>query len=300
MSKIELAQTQEELEQRTVSLQVLKAAFDREVEARVSAQTETKELRQQLVQIHENNEYSTEILRETNDRLAETLTRIRTELEHLRGANREYGRQLKAVTDNREFWYKEAQDAEAERDKWRKDWESATAELLNSKEHLATLDAAEAALKDLRERLEEAMNGRSYWFKKCLSLEAELEEPVVVEITGKEMVQALQAERQLRQEAENNLRYMVELNEWSRNELGRMNKRAELLEQECDKRRSDWEDITSKLLGAEALAQLVTPRLGELLERLAWCTETGGYPVAAEHGREYAAKIREALDDSQT
>lgn len=50
---------------------------------------------------------------------------------------------------------------------------------------------------------------------------------------------------------------------------------------------------------AEALAALVTPRLAELMERLAWIAEIVKYPVAAEHGRTLAAQIREALDDSQ-
>lgn len=52
---------------------------------------------------------------------AQALTQARRELEDLQGANREFGRQLADVTENRDYWYVKAVDAEAERDKARKE-----------------------------------------------------------------------------------------------------------------------------------------------------------------------------------
>lgn len=72
-----------------ISLQILKAAFDNEVDSRVRVELEV-------------------------ERLQAELTQTRGELRDLQGANREYGRQLADATSNRDYWYKEAQDDEAE------------------------------------------------------------------------------------------------------------------------------------------------------------------------------------------
>jgi len=48
-------------------------------------------------------------------------TQLRNELKDLRGANRALGQQLADLTDNRDYWYDKALEAEAERDEARKE-----------------------------------------------------------------------------------------------------------------------------------------------------------------------------------
>ncbi|MCK5644596.1 MAG: hypothetical protein KAJ19_27610 [Gammaproteobacteria bacterium] len=124
-------------------------------------------------------------------------------------------KQLAEMKTRRDYWYKEGrcnnERLQAERDKWRRDWESTMAELLNAHERLATLDAAEAALegcgidgiRDKFNGLADAIEQMAAHIFKLGELVADAE--IAEHVHGKsldEMAQTVQTERQLRQEAE--------------------------------------------------------------------------------------------------
>ena len=233
-------------------------------------------------------------------------------LMHLQGANRALVQQLADATSSRDYWHDTCLAAEKERSELRAKLARARAELESEHveaeglrrqlakaeaqltraealaistretaaqllERLATLDAAEAALQAERQ----------------LRREAEHELVMAEDLLRAIRQRAKRAEADLK-ETSGNLRRMVELNEWSRNELDRMGKQAER---------------------AEALAALVTPGLAALLESMASCCReyadvrepadrlhpSRGYVMHyrkdAKNARARATQIREALDD---
>ena len=228
-----------------------------------------------------------QLRREAERRAKGALATARKRAIQMGGAERRANKAIKQLIRAGEREHQSEQRAEIlqqECSRWRGDWESAMAELLNIRERLA----------DAEQRAERA--------------EADLKE------------------------TSGNLRRMVELNEWSRNELDRMVERAEARVASTreaaewlwgfwdgntlvakpgyeDDIREAWgglltatdseaaTNLLSRLEGAEALAALVTPGLAEMLERLAWIAAAEKYPVAAGHGREFATRIREVLDD---
>jgi len=227
------------------------------------------------------------------EQLNTELAQARTELKDLQGANREYRRQLEAVTSSCDYWYRAALKAESERDTARQAEQEQSDEVQArwlspaEAERLATLGAAEAALAgcgidgvyDKFDGLADAITQMTEYIgdpEKCMRQEAERR-------CGK-LVQAVRAERQLRQEAEQ------DRNDWRR--VARQ-ERAWVRKEE---RRAER---------AEALAALVNEEEAELLERLANSTfpsEYGNAPDVRQcvedrkTARELAASIREALE----
>lgn len=286
------------------------------------------------------------------------LTRIRVELKGLRGANREYAHQLASVKSNREYWYEEAQAAEAERaralnerdeakneaafanqaaqeqsEMVQRDWLSPCqkAGLEQKPERASAGEAAKALVSKLKVRqlhlracgqelfcktkltaLWEALEYRSEAAAKLLDRLATLDaaetalaecgltgiyddfsgpadaiEQLVKRLVQLEGGQALQAERQLRREAE---RVCEAVSEMARNWGGRLEKAEQRAER------------------AEALAAPVNEETAELLERLAGYARLAAHAAKGtpddvdeayndeEIARALAASIREALE----
>ena len=157
---------------------------------------------------------------------SEGIEQLRAELKGLQRANQEYRGRLANVTSNREYWYKEIQDAQTELSRVRQDaqdWRDEVQELwldpaaaeglrqqlaqthddwahakIEASKLNAALTDAHATARELRWRLADARRLARLWFRRATMVE--------VEIAGVEMVRALQAERRLRREAEIELR----------------------------------------------------------------------------------------------
>lgn len=231
-------------------------------ELHAEVRAELAQARAELAQVHENNEYSTRILRETNDKLAQALMQARAELKDLQETDRKFRQQIRR---NRDYWYDKAVAAECECDKWRKE-----------------ARALETAAKGLRRQLAEAVVAQA---------DAEL----AVHVHDKACRKLAQAERRLRQEAEQELKQRQrQIDLLSGAEL-----RAHQAEQraEC----------------AKARAALVNEKTAYLLDQLASHTAAHADSYADPNSswtllrraeikaaRKLAAEIRKVLDDNQT
>lgn len=246
------------------------------------------------------------------EQLCEKLEQAREELKDLQGANSALARKVASVAENRDFWYKMTWDAEAERDKVRKEAQEQS-DLVQC-EWLSPCQKAglEALVETLRGRLKHAGDIRDFWIKE-----------------HDDLLQAIRRERQQRQEAElaahvhdrscGELAQTVRTERAQRREAERRDDAPRLVIDgvhealdECQIERN-YDDgkpastrtrvfwLNQRAERAEALAQL-TPELAALLERLAnmvvaW-GDRGIYSDDMDKARELAARIREALEES--
>jgi len=228
----------------------------------------------------------------SNHPLAKALTKLAQTHDELAAVDEALGdfyyptraQQVANMVKSRDYWYKTCRAAEKERNKMRK-------KMQEQSDEVQELWLCPAEAEGLKRQLAQA--------------QADLDaEPIEVEITGQEMVETLQAERQLRQEADE---YVSDCR------LVLTNIRGALDEHQVEGKYDASIALRISLLiqraeRAEVLAQLVTEELAELLERLAGSAQVlaSRYTFAerglsaldredAKDARALAARIREAL-----
>jgi len=263
------------------------------------------------------------------EQLCEKLEQAREELKDLQGANSALARKVASVAENRDFWYKMTWDAEAERDKVRKEAQEQS-DLVQCK-WLSPCQKAglEALVETLRGRLKHAGDIRDFWIKEhddllqAIRRERQIAKATMVELkrvhraahvhdrSCGELAQTVRTERAQRREAERRddaPRLVIDGVHEALDEC-QIERNYDDGQPASTRTRVFW--LNQRATRAEALAQLVNEEAAELLDRLAACA----YTVAADYeglpeyhqsvagdarkSRELAAQIREALDDSQ-
>lgn len=277
--RAELAQTQEELTAVDNGLAEFYSFYDdhgvcvmrRELERLQSKLTDACAARDALAaELADAQRVALSYLRMATERKAE-LAQARAELKDLHETDHKFGRLT--ILRNRDYWYDKAVAAECESDEWRK----------KAQAHLATLDAAEAATIEAAEALLHARRIAQPWFRRAQ--EAELAAAVLKKLVKElaeehdQLVDRIEdAMRQIEKYdehiAENHIQYAVE----------------DILER--------LREAEQRATRAEALAQLVTPGLAQLLERLAHHAHFHDGDAGATYA--LAAQIRKALDDNKT